>query len=199
MIKSIDLLNKIKEILDKEEILEQDLNNIENLTLNKYKLNGKESDINLSELYFFKNLRTLTLINFSINKDFIMIINELKFLWAIQFSSCNFEDVVPINESVSQLIFDYCKNFKCELINNNKIIRIIGSEIDLKQLNKIDNTKELYLQDCKVKNTEVILKYNKLELLNLDGSNVENDIILNKLDKRIKIYFKDEYHPVGGV
>lgn len=199
MIKSVDLLNKTKEILDKDEISEQDLNNIEHLTLNKYKLNGKESDINLSELYFFKNLRTLTLINFSINKDFIKIINEVKFLWAIQFSSCGFEDVVPINQSVSQLIFDYCKNFKCELINNNKIIKIIGSEVDLKQLNKIDNTKELYLQDCKIKNTEEILKYNRLELLNLDGSNVENDNILDKLDKRIRVYFKDEYHPVGGV
>lgn len=199
MIKSVDLLNKTKEILDKDEISEQDLNNIEHLTLNKYKLSGKESDINLSELYLFKNLRTLTLINFSINKDFIKIINELKFLWAIQFSSCGFEEVVPINQSVSQLIFDYCKNFKCELINNNKIIKIIGSEIDLKQLNKIDNTKELYLQDCKIKNTEEILKYNKLELLNLDGSNVENDNILDKLDKRIRVYFKDEYHPVGGV
>ena len=172
---------------------------MEHLTLNKYKLNGKESDINLSELYLFKNLRTLTLINFSINKDFIKIINELKFLWAIQFSGCDIEDAVPINQSVSQLIFDYCKNFKCELINNNKIIKIIGSEIDLRQLNKIDNTKELYLQDCKIKNTEEILKYNRLELLNLDGSNVENDNILDKLDKRIRVYFKDEYHPVGGV
>ena len=199
MIKSVDLLNKIKEILDKEEISEKDLNSLEHLTLNKYKLNGKESDINLSELYLFKNLRTLTLINFSINKDFINIINEFKFLWAIQFSSCNFEDVVPINQSVSQLIFDYCKNFKSELINNNKIIRIIGSKIDLKQLNKLDNTKELYLQNCNVRNTEEILKYNKLELLNLDGSNVENDNILDKLDKRIRVYFKDEYHPVGGV
>lgn len=199
MIKSVDLLNKTKEILDKDEISEQDLNSIEHLTLNKYKLNGKESDINLSELYLFKNLRTLTLINFSINKDFIKIINELKFLWAIQFSGCDIEDAVPINQSVSQLIFDYCKNFKCELINNNKIIKIIGSEIDLRQLNKIDNTKELYLQDCKIKNTEEILKYNRLELLNLDGSNVENDNILDKLDKRIRVYFKDEYHPVGGV
>ena len=58
MIKSIDLINKIKEILDKEEILEQDLDNIENLTLNKYKFNGKENDINLNELELFKNLKT---------------------------------------------------------------------------------------------------------------------------------------------
>ena len=41
MIKSVDLLNKTKEILDKDEISEQDLNNIEHLTLNKYKLSGK--------------------------------------------------------------------------------------------------------------------------------------------------------------
>ena len=25
------------------------------------------------------------------------------------------------------------------------------------------------------------------------------DNILDKLDKRIRVYFKDEYHPVGGV
>ena len=199
MIKSIDLINKIKEILDKEEILEQDLDNIENLTLNKYKFNGKENDINLNELELFKNLKTLTLINFSINKDIIKIINEHNFLWAIQFSSCNLSEVMPINQRVSKLIFDYCQNFKPELINNNEIIKIIGSKIDLKELNKLNNTKELYLQDCKIKNLEEILKYNKLELLNLGGSNVENDIVLNKLDKNIKVYFKEEYHPVGGV
>lgn len=199
MIQSTDLLDKVKDILGKDKVLESDFSNVEDLTLNKYKFNGKENDIDLSELRYFKNLKTLTLINFQIDKEIIKSINDNDFLWAIQFSSCKFKDIIPVKQEVDYLILDYCENINLELINNNKTVKIIGSEVDLKQLKQMDKIESLYLQDCKIKNTEEILKYKKLKLLNLDGSILENNDILKKLYKNIKIYYKDEYHPVGGM
>ncbi len=199
MIKSTDLLDKIKDILGTDEILKSDLNNVENLTLNKYKFNGSENDIDLSELRYLKNIKTLTLIKFQIDKEFINSIRDNNFLWAIQFSSCKFKEIISFKQEIDYLVLDYCENINLELVNNNKTIKIVGSEVDLKQLKRTDKIESLYLQECKIKNVEEILKYNKLKLLNLDGSILENNDILSKLDKDIKIYYKDEYHPVGGM
>ena len=56
MIKSIDLYNMIKENLGQTEITEKNLEDVKNLTLKRYKLNGKINDIDLDELKLFKNL-----------------------------------------------------------------------------------------------------------------------------------------------
>ena len=56
MIKSIDLYNMIKENLGQTEIIEKNLEDVKNLTLKRYKLNGKINDIDLDELKLFKNL-----------------------------------------------------------------------------------------------------------------------------------------------
>lgn len=199
MIKSRDLLNKLKEILDKDEILEEDLNNIEDLSLNRFKLSGIKNDINLSELKLFKNLKTLTLIKFAIDNKVIEIINEYGSLWAVQFTKCRFEEAIPINKEIDYLVLDYCEKIDPKLINNNETIKIIGAQIDLLQVNNLNNTELLYLQDCQIKNTERLLMYNNLKLLNLEGSSIENINCLDKLNEKIEIYYRDEYNPGGGI
>ena len=56
MIKSIDLYNMIKENLGQTEVTEKNLEDVKNLTLKRYKLNGKINDIDLDELKLYKNL-----------------------------------------------------------------------------------------------------------------------------------------------
>jgi len=199
MVKSVDLLNKIKVILGKDDILEEDLNNIEELTINKYKLNGKETDIDLEELKFFKNLKTLTLIKFKIDLNIIEKINDNKHLWAIQFSKCDFQRVLPINQKINYVVLDCCENVNLEFINNNETVKIIGTEVDLIQLKQMENIETLYLQDCKIKNVIEILQCSKLKKLNLDGSKIDNKDILKKLNKNIAVSCKEVYHLVGGI
>lgn len=196
MIKSKDFLDIIEIILDKEKIDEQDLNNVKNLTLNKYEIGGKETDIDLNELRFLKNLKTLILNKFSIDKNIISYINDNKNLEAIQFTNCKFEDIIQINKEINYVVFDYCENVKLEFFNNNKTIKMIGSKIDLKQLKQFEDIEELYFQNCEIQNIEEILKYQKLKLINLDGSSFENKNVLTKIPKNVKVKYKEEYCPV---
>lgn len=192
MIKSTKLLSILKDILNKDNIQEKDLQEIENLTLNKKLLNGKENDIELNELKFFPNLKTLTIINFYIDEKVINIINVKKMLWAVQFSKCKFENIIPINKKIEYLIIDECKNLEHDLINNNETIKIIGENVDFNLL-KIDETKQLYLQKSNVKNLERVLEYRNLKYLNLDGSEFEKNVI-EKIKSDIQISCKDKYY-----
>ena len=192
MIKSTKLLSIVKDILNKDNIQENNFLEIEDLTLNKKLLNGKENDINLKELKYFPKLKTLTIINFDINQEILNIINEKKLLWAIQFSKCNFKKIEPISKNVKYLIIDECENLDLKLINDNETIKIIGENLDLKLLNAY-KTKQLYLQDCNIKNSEKILEYTNLENINLDGSKFNKDI-LEKIRKDIQISCKNKYY-----
>ena len=72
MITSTKLLSILKDILNKDNIQEKDLKEVEDITLNKKLLNGKENDIDLTELELLPNLKTLTIINFYIDKKIIL-------------------------------------------------------------------------------------------------------------------------------
>jgi len=193
MIKSATLLEIIKIILNKEEILENDLNEIKDLTLNRLKLNGLPNDIDLSELKFFSNLKTLTLINFEIDRKCLENINKNQYLESIQFSKCNFKDILPINSSVKYLIIDNCKNIKYNIINNNKIVKIIDTTINLSEATQLRNTEELYLQKCQINNSLSLLNCNNLKYLNLDGSFIDDINVLKSLN--IKVSYNQEYFP----
>lgn len=192
MITSTKLLSILKDILNKDNIQEKDLKEVEDITLNKKLLNGKENDIDLTELELLPNLKTLTIINFYIDKKIIDIINKKKLLWAVQFTKCKFQTAEQINNDIKYLIVEQCENFEPILINNNEIIRIIGEDIDLNLL-KSNETKQLYLQECNIKNSEKILEYRNLKYLNLDGSKIDKDII-EKIKEDIQISNKDKYY-----
>ena len=140
----------IKENLGQTEIIEKNLEDVKNLTLKRYKLNGKINDIDLDELKLFKNIETLMLSNFSIQTKDLENINEKKELDAIQFSSCDFENIIPINSNISYIVLDHCQNVQLELINNNKIVKIIGAKFNLKNLDNFSKIEKLYLQDCAI-------------------------------------------------
>ena len=192
MITSTKLLSILKDILNKDNIQEKDLKEVEDITLNKKLLNGKENDIDLTELELLPNLKTLTIINFYIDKKIIDIINKKKLLWAVQFTKCKFQTAEQINNDIKYLIVEQCENFDSRLINNNEIIRIIGENIDLNLL-KSNETRQLYLQECNIKNSEKILEYKNLKYLNLDGSKMDKDII-EKIKEDIQISYKDKYY-----
>lgn len=195
MIKSKRLLEILQDILDKEEISENDLKKINDLTLNKKKLNGLENDIELTELKYFSNLKTLMIANFKVDAQIIEIINNQKSLLAVQFSRCEFENIIPVNQNIKYLIVDGCQNFNYNLINNNETIKIIGEKIEISSPNNLNKTKELFLQNCDVEKSENLCYCQNLNSLNLDGSKFEEGI-RKKLNKNIQISYKEQYHPM---
>ncbi len=195
MIKSKDLFNLIKIILEKDEIVEEDLEKVEDLTLNKYELDGTETDIDLDELVMIKNLKTLTLIKFTIKEENITKINNIKLLNTVQFTNCKFESINPLKQEIDNIVIDNCDNVKLKIINNNKLIKIIGSSIDMKQINQSSNIQYLYLQNCEIRNIIELLKYDNLKFLSVDGSITDNQDFLNIISQKINVSYEKEYHP----
>lgn len=195
MIESRKLTEILQNILRKEEITENDLKKVENISLNKKMLNGKENDIELKEIEKIPNLKTITISNFEIDNQILEIINNHKKLKILQFSRCEFKEILPINKNIKYIVIDKCQNFKCDLINNNEIVRIIDAKVELSGKENLKQTKELYLQNCEIKNSIKLCEYQKLKTLNLDGSKFEKDII-NNINKNIKLSCKDTYNPI---
>ena len=81
-IKSEDFKDLICIELDKdliEDVSDEDLNQIEDFTLNRYNISGELSDINLQDIQSLKNLKSLTVNSFDINNDIISIINNMPY------------------------------------------------------------------------------------------------------------------------
>ena len=195
MIKSRKLKEILQNILEIEEITENDLKKIENISLNKKMLNGKENDIELKEIERIPNLKTIVISNFEINSQILEILNNHKKLEIIQFSRCKFREIIPINKNIKYIVIDKCQDFKLNLINNNKIVRIIDAKVELSGGENLNRTKELYLQKCEIQNSIKLCEYLKLKILNLDGSKFEKDII-NNISKNVKLSWKDTYNPI---
>ena len=199
-IKSEDFKELICIELDKdliEDVSDEDLNKIENFTLNKYNISGELSDINLQEIQFLKNLKSLTVSAFDINNDFISIINNMPYLELVQFSFCNFNTNLSISPKIKNLIVDNPNSFNESIINNNEFIRIISHNFDFRKIINFTNIKDLYLQNCNITNIELLNNYTSLELLNIDGSKINNEQFLKQLSQKIEIQYSTEFHPVG--
>ena len=195
MIESRKLKEILQNILEIEEITENDLKKIENISLNKKKLNGKENDIELKEIEKIPNLKTIVISNFEINNQILEILNNHKKLGIVQFSRCKFREIIPINKNIKYIVIDKCQDFKWDLINNNEIVRIIDAKVEFSGRENLNKTKELYLQKCAIQNSIKLCEYPKLKVLNLDGSKFEKDII-NNMSKNIKLSWKDTYNPI---
>ena len=199
-IKSEDFKDLICIELDKdliEDVSDEDLNQIEDFTLNRYNISGELSDINLQDIQSLKNLKSLTVNSFDINNDIISIINNMPYLELVQFSSCNFKTNLSISPKIKNLIVDSPNSFNESIINNNESIRIINHNFDLRKIVNYTNIKDLYLQNCNIANIEMLNNYTSLELLNIDGSKISNEEFLKQLSQKIEIQYSNEFHPMG--
>lgn len=102
MIESRKLTEILQNILRKEGIKENDLKKVENISLNKKMLNGKENDIELKEIEKIPNLKTITISNFEIDNQILEIINNHKKLKTLNLDGSKFEkDIINnINKNI---------------------------------------------------------------------------------------------------
>lgn len=179
-IKNKNLKYEIEGIIDKnwESIKEQDLNNIEAITING-KTNSEEifEDLNL-----FKNLTILTLKNCKITKNNYTNINGLKKIKEIQFSNCTFEKNINLEISVEKMNFISCNNLKVgKIIKKSNINNLLFQDCSKLKLYCINDIKSITLDSMQINN----------ELINNLSKFIANDIIINNCEftywARIKI------------
>lgn len=184
--------------IGKVSLEEADLSKIEELNLSNREFSGKEKNINLSGIKRFVNLKKLSLQYFLINDDIIQILNSLESLQELQLVSCEFKgrDSLKIT-TLNSLLLGYCKIDKYERIYSPKVLRIIGdSNIKINRINGKQNTRQMYLNESKIKGFSSIKDYTNLKVLNLDGSSVDEQRTLEQIEEKIEISYKEKYLPI---
>lgn len=176
---------------------EADLSKIEELNLSNRDFSGKEKFINLNGIKEFINLKRLSLQYFLINDEIIQILNSLESLQELQLVSCELKGKETLKiDTLNSLLLSCCKIDKYESIYSPKVLRIIGdSNIKINKINGKQNTEQMYLNESKVKGLLSIKDYINLKVLNLDGSNIDDQRILKQMKEKIQISYKEKYLP----
>ena len=187
---------------DIESINTNDLNGIKTLALKKRNFNAEETDCNISDLIELKNLTSCTLCDFDIDNDAIENINKIEKLDFIHFDFCNVTtENMELNLNIEDACFNMCNGLTFKKMQNTKLITIelIGSEeempeIDISELVKADNLKELSIHNYTIKNVDKIIEIApELESLNIDGSIVDKEKLENIKDK-IEVSHKEKFY-----
>lgn len=176
-----------------EPIYDEDIAEITELQLNTLDLIGEPTDITIFDLVFFKNLKTLTLINMNITDQEINILNKLQNLNFLQFSECTFSNNKKLKLNLIDLVIDECSNVSMNNWNEIftlKSLHIVNcNDVNLKGIENFKNLSEVYLQNLNLDNIDEIQEMINLKYLNLNGSEINN---LDKIKKMKNIEIEHE-------
>lgn len=170
-IENIDLKQKLQGICNKkiEEIQEEDIEKIKDITINAKDNIGNFISNNLKDLTYFKNLEYCTIKDYEITNESFEVIYQIRTIESLEFVSCAFINKSEIKLKLKQLRFSFCNGFdvgeifeesqieniifnNCDDLILNNLNKIIGLEtIELNEI-KLDKKKMNALLECKVKN-----------------------------------------------
>lgn len=196
-IKNRILKEKIYYQLKKENTDELTIDNIKEITsisLNGIDIDGDKIVYDVQELKILENLNTITLTNILINDEVIDVINSFIHLKLLILNECNFISTKSINVEIVNLIIVGGKNSDLSIFQNLSKIKslkiLYNDEFDINNVLKMNNLEEFYLGNSTVKNITNITKLKNLKILNLDGSKLDDNYIIDKLDKNIEVSFE---------
>ena len=169
-IKSKQIIEQVELYLSKfiEEISVEDLDNINELTINEFDISDNKEEFYLEDLQLFKNLKTITFNNKIITKDILDYLNNSQ-IEELNLYNCELL-CEPNNtfENIKVLRIEYVDNFKEEYLKcfpNIKELSFKGYEINNKLPN---NVNKLDIMNSSINDLKII-----------DNSNI-NEIFLSK-------------------
>lgn len=177
---------------ENEHISIEEMKNVKKITLNKKNLDGTLNEYTINDFYNLNNIENLILNDFIIDDDMINKINCLSNLTTITLNFCKWDTGKSIDSKIKKLIITGSE-MNYEILTNygfleNIILDYVG-EVDMKYLSNIKNIEEMHIHNSKVKNSIFLKTFNNLKLLNLDGSQLDNEKVLEELKNNIKISF----------
>lgn len=168
--KSLEKFLLTKYQLDNIEDL--NLEDIEELSINKIGNDNEELDFDFRDFESFKNLRYITLQNFKINNYETNELTRCKNLSAIQFSNCTFRSKSRLEGKIKIISFNNCKNLKLKylgLLKELEVLKISNIKyINTKDINIfLKNVEKLYFENTTIRNFGVLSKLKKLIFIEL--------------------------------
>lgn len=170
------------------------MDKLKSIVLNQF--DAKENVIKY-DFEQFKEIETCTLNRFEVNDEIINNLNKMKNLKTIIFSHCVFKCESKLKCDIENLMIIYGKNIKLEYIKNLKMIKTLmitnNKKIDIDELKVFENIEEISLFECEIQNFLEIKNFKNLKILNLDGSKIDNENVLDEIQDKIKIKYNKTY------
>lgn len=179
----------------------EELESVNEISLRNMNFRGEFLNIDLEQLKDLPYLENLYLQGFIIDDDVIEIINELKELKNIYFSQCSIKNNKKfIMQKLKHLILKFCEGTYYNFFDSLECLSIqtkIDETFDLSEINNKFNIKQLYINNANIINFEIINEFNNLKFLNIDGSKVDKENVLDTINKTIEISHQSNYLPIN--
>ena len=174
-----------------KDVTEEDLDRISEITLNAKSFDGEKTNIELSVLEIFKNLKKVRLIGFDITKEGIDEISKLEHLEMLEFVKCKVEDVSfeLLQEKLERIYFSECGEllFKYPKVRN---IIVNMCRVDFRNVD-LEEVQAIHIINSVIKNLPDLSKYLNLKKVNFDGSKIIDESGMEVVD--ISVPEKIEY------
>lgn len=156
--------------IDFEDVTDEELEQVRDIVLNAYLINGKKSDISLDAITLFPNLERLRIVNFEITDEVIEKLASLERLSSLEILGATFSDVdfSKLSKKLENINFTNCTSlpFKYPEVRNVAVTRC---GIDFKNIN-FGVAENILIQNSIANNAHNLDDYTNIKRINLDGT-----------------------------
>ena len=162
--------------IDFEDVSDEEIEKISEITILGKKLNGEPTGITLDCLKLMNNIADLKLSDFILTPEDMDVLKQLEKLRSLQLSSCNLEEITEMSlpHGVSDFRITNCGKIKFKKYPEVSSIDISGSEIDMNSID-LDKVLDITILDSRIKNAKELTKFPAIRSVTIDGS-----ILINK-------------------
>ncbi len=190
MIKTKQIIEQLELYLGKliEEISIEDLNDIDELTINNFDITKNKQEFYIEDLLLFKNLKSITFNNMIIDIDIINYIGNSN-IEELNLYNCELLVELTSNfDKITNLKIEYVDKFKEEYLNyfpNIEYLSYKGYELKNKLPKKI---KVLDIMNSTIKNDEIFFGTNINEIFISKKEYDTNKDFYSKLIIKVNVY-----------
>ena len=175
-----------------EDVTEEDIAKIYDITLNSRLINGKESGITLDILELLKGLKRLSVLNYDVSQAELETMLGSLDLDSIKFSGVTFGDVSfeKYDRLPGYISFVSCFNMPV-CYPKVEVVDASGVDIDFKSID-LSQARKIIIRESIITNAHDLTDFENIEGVDLDGSRLIDEEL--KLDILIK---QDICHMIG--
>lgn len=177
----------------RDPLYDEDIDRIEDLTLNALDFLDEPTDITLFDLVFFNNLKSCTIIDKKISAQELNALNSVKSLETLQLVRCEIPNEVYLTSNINYVIIEKSTSVNMETFSRLKSLekfRAINCvNFNLSGISKCENVTNVYLQNLNLNEIKELKEMKKLRKINLNGTKVKH---MCKFSKNIEVIHEDE-------
>ena len=178
-----------------EDVSEEEIDNVDELYLRAKKYSGEPTDVNLSEVSGFTNLKTIGLNGFKLSSEDFDIISKLG-LSSLELNGCETgSEVIDTADSLENLVINGGKIVDLEVRKSPKLLIVSETDVDFSKFD-MSKTKRIFMRNCTIRNVGDLNSLSELEEINFDGSKVYDlsgtEITELNVADNVMVSFEDE-------